>query len=738
MTESGKNILVQLKQRWRMRLWAEVLLYAVGGAFFIWFLFTNFLLSAITFLIIGIIAAMIKQPWKLGLETVSSYLDLQLNTLEYSTGLLLQPQEQLSGIAKLQLARTSRALEAEIKNVKPEDGLLKAIIISAGLIFIGFLLNNYGVTDQFLSPSPSLNKNEIIVFKPADSVGSEIIPPRLVSQEAVITYPAYTGIGATTTSNMNIKAVEGSTVTWNLSFDLKVDSVKMESTGGSYPMKLVKEIYSRSTTLQNSGFYNFRFKDTTGSSYVSDLYSIEVTRDQNPVIEVEGLQAFVSFDHDEPKRLNFTASISDDFGIGEAFIIATVSKGTGESVKFREVQLNFDNNFNRGATSLQLKKQINLDHMNMDPGDELYFYIQATDLKTPMPNISRSETFFAVIKDTASTGFGMESTLGVDLMPDYFRSQRQLIIDTEKLISQRPTLPKPKFNATSNDLGFDQKSLRLKYGQFMGDESEGPVTENQGAQGDEGSDDKDPLAEFTHDHDGSNEHNLVAHDHDDEEEDEEKDHLSEFLHDHGDPESATLFTDNLRSKIRQALDIMWDAELHLRLYEPEKSLPYQYRALALLQEIKNSARIYVHRIGYDPPPIKEDVRLTGKIDDVSGFQKVENLERDDPYHYMRVAVERLEKLKTGNRNIIDGDRQVFEFAVNELALLAIETPGNYLNTLQELKWLTEERPASLTQLIEVQKGLLGALPSLDPDAGKRKVSSGELNKLLLEELERNE
>jgi hypothetical protein len=64
--------------------------------------------------------------------------------------------------------------------------------------------------------------------------------------------------------------------------------------------------------------------------------------------------------------------------------------------------------------------------------------------------------------------------MGVDLMPDYFRSQRQLIIDTEKLIADRNKLPQKEFNSTSNDLGFDQKALRLRYGQFMGDETEGP------------------------------------------------------------------------------------------------------------------------------------------------------------------------------------------------------------------------------------------------------------------------
>lgn len=733
------SILKRLKLRWQLRLWAEVLLYALGGAFLVWFLFSDFLYSVIAFLVIGILLAFIKRPWELDLESVSSYLDLHLDALEYSTGLLLLPTEELSGIAKLQQEKTSRELENEIKNVRPQDGLLRAGIISAAVILTIFLIAKTGLTDQFDTTPGSLKENEIIIFKPADSVASEISQPQLVIQKVVLSYPSYTGVGAVTTTNMNIKALEGSAVTWELGFDSEVDSVAMESTGGSYTMQLKGNSYNRSTVLQNSGFYNFRFQDSLGSSYVSDLYAIEIVRDQNPQIEPEGLSPFVSFDHDEEKLISFSAVITDDFGIGEAFIIATVSKGTGESVKFREEKLNFDNTFNSGSKNIRLKKQIELDRMNMEPGDELYFYIQASDLKTPQSNISRSETYFAVIKDTTSIGFGMESTLGVDLMPDYFRSQRQLIIDTEKLISERPSMPKAEFNATSNDLGFDQKSLRLKYGQFMGDESEGPGTEIREMPEYDDEDPEDPLAEFTHDHDGNNEHNLVAqHDHDEVGEDKDKDPLSDFLHDHGDPESATLFTDNLRSKIRQALDIMWDAELHLRLYEPEKSLPLQYRALALLQEIKNSARIYVHRIGYEPPPIKDDVRLTGKIDEVFGFEKSEQLEKEDLYQYMRKAVARLEQLKTGNKNITLQDRNLFGLAANELAQLAIDSPGKYLNTLQQLKWLTEVRATDREGLTEVQRGILKALPSPEPNAGKSNSTSSELNDFLIQELERNE
>ena len=108
----------------------------------------------------------------------------------------------------------------------------------------------------------------------------------------------------------------------------------------------------------------------------------------------------------------------------------------------------------------------------MDVGDELYFYIEAYDEKEPKRSVARSETYFAVIKDTITDQFAVQGTLGVDQMPDYFRSQRQLIIDTEKLIKDKPTISTQEFKFRSNELGFDQKALRLKYGQFMGDESE--------------------------------------------------------------------------------------------------------------------------------------------------------------------------------------------------------------------------------------------------------------------------
>lgn len=735
MRKTGKDILIDFQKRWLFMAWLEILIYAIGIGVLIWFLFLNWLFSGLGFAIGFMLFAFLKQPWDITLYKVSRFIDRQSLRLEDSCGLLLQKREQLSGLAQLQQQKMTEVLEIEAKHIQPKHQLKNAIITALVFTFIGGSIYFFGLNSYLSSEDSPIPKENQLVIKSTDSMAGEVEAPVLVKQQVSISYPAYTGLARSTSSRMDIKAVEGSRVWWSLSFEGSVDSVSIDSMDSKRPLKQNDNAYTGSLSLENSGFYNFRFTDTTGASYVSELYAIEVTRDKAPVIVIEDLKQFTSFDYDDSKQVEFKASITDDFGIAEAYIIATVTKGKGESVKFREEQLSFEESVRQGSKKINLSKSLDLDEMDMELGDELYFYVEARDLKSPTANVSRSETYFAKIKDTLDYGPGVDAGLGVDMMPDYFRSQRQLIIDTEKLISQRSTLSKEKFNSTSNDLGFDQKALRLKYGQFMGDETEGQMNVEAGSPEEA----NDPLAEYTHDHDGDNEHNLVDHDHEhdhgQETEGEEEDPLADYLHNHSDPESSTLFTDNLKSKLRKALDIMWDAELQLRLNAPEESLPFQYQALKLIQEIKNSARIYVHRIGFDPPPIKEEKRLSGDLDEVSNFRKKEELGLTDEYAFIRKSIVRLEELKISDLKLTTADRELFDKAGTELAELAIATPGQYLTTLKQLKRLVDEQSVEGEIIVEVQKGLTEALPKTSSKPGKREGGEGGLNELVLKALE---
>ena len=67
-----------------------------------------------------------------------------------------------------------------------------------------------------------------------------------------------------------------------------------------------------------------------------------------------------------------------------------------------------------------------------------------------------------------------------------------------------------------------------------------------------------------------------------------------------------------------ALEQMWQSELHLRMYEPEKALPYENKALAYLKQAQHKARAFVKKSSYDPPPIKEkEKRLSGELTGLS-------------------------------------------------------------------------------------------------------------------------
>ncbi|WP_273566600.1 DUF4175 family protein [Maribacter halichondriae] len=660
MTGSGKNILIQLQNKWKLRLWFEIFLYSFGGTILIYRLDFSPWLTILLFLTIAGALIILKKPWRLTLEKIASHIDRKLDAVEYSSGLLLLPKEQMSYLAMLQEQKVIKALNKNGDAIVPKKGLKSAMLFAGICLLLGFLFSYFNLSDSFTSKATEAGKKDIISFQPADSLALKSSLPKLLGQKVTISYPAYAGIKPLLTTKMNVQALEGSKLSWEINFDNHVDSVFIERNLERFPMQYKEDSYSKTMVLNASGFYNFRFVDRDGGSYVSDLYALEAIKDQMPTLEIQGLDQFSSFESEENKQLQFKTLIKDDYGIENAQIIATVSKGSGESVKFREEKLPFANSIKAGSKQLELSKKIDLDKLKMEPGDELYFYIEATDTKRPKPNTTRSETFFAVIKDTTSNQFAVEGTLGADLMPDYFRSQRQLIIDTEKLIAQKSKLTKQAFNSTSNELGFDQKALRLKYGEFMGDEADSGIQVTQEVDTEEQKDDN-PLAEYTHDHDGSNEPNLVDHDHQEADDDKKtEDPLHDYLHDHDDPEESTLFTQSLKSKLRQAMAEMWDAELYLRLYTPKKSLPYQYRALKLIQEIKNSARIYVHRIGFDPPPIKEEVRLTGDIVEVGNYQKIEEIGVSKPYPNIRSAIQRLQQILVDEISISELDKTLLK------------------------------------------------------------------------------
>ena len=188
-----------------------------------------------------------------------------------------------------------------------------------------------------------------------------------------------------------------------------------------------------------------------------------------------------------------------------------------------------------------------------------------------------------------------------------------------------------------------------------------------------------------------------------------------------------------------ALSVMWDAELHLRLYDPAKSLPYQYKALNLLKEISNDSRIYVHRMGFDPPPLKEEKRLTADLSEVKSSTNRYSIAEEQNLKSVRECLALLENLLIQKEpEITPSIKKSLTNAGSELAQVAIENPGTSLRGLSLIRDLVDSKykPEQLKNtLTALQKEFWNVLPPQPASAKKQPGTTHELDRKFLQQLE---
>lgn len=684
-------------------------------------------LSIILSVSAGIIA-MLSYAIALRLFTIDDprlvhYINQHYPDLEESTDLLLRNDEQQSPLQQLQKQIILSRFEKIHNEIKLPHKLLQASasFALALILFIGL--------SAFEEKKSNITAPE--GKEDAAAVSQTALLPSIVESISIdISPPLYTNLTKSSINRPNISVVEGSSVSWSVKFSTEIkksfilfagqDSVDLKSNDN--------KIFKVTERLFTSGFYQIVWIEKDGTLKFSDYYKVEVIKDHPPQISIEELNQFIILSYTDKLTVNVKASLSDDYGLTDAYIIATVSKGSGESVKFREEKLLFSSPERISGKKISASKTIDLNKLGLEPGDELYYYIFAKDNKAPIPQYSRTETYFISLQDTTSNAYFSDSGLGVDLMPEYFRSQRQIIIDSEKLLAEKKRIDKQEFNARSNELGYDQKVLRLRYGQFLGEEFESGIGIQQefaledDYDHDHDHDDEDIISKFGHVHDRENEHNHVEikreahnhnHSHDNTDPDKKENPLDAFLHAHDSEEEATFFIQSIKTKLKAAITVMWDAELHLRLYDPEKSLPYQYQALNLLKEISQDSRIYVHRMGFDPPPIKEEKRLSGDLTELKSKSQQYHVAKEKAFPAIQNALIMMQRvLHKQYFELTTSDKVLLTKVGQELSIVALQNP-KYIEYLSAIKALTENDMTTQEQrklLLKIQQVCWEILP----------------------------
>ena len=297
----GAKLIQQYTKHWQLLRALEAMLYGIGAGVCIGLITQSMLWGILLLCVVAAMALFVIRPWQLSNEKSSRYIDDHLNTAEYSSSLLLTTPTGLSGLAQLQREKVTTRLTLEIKHVKPQTGLKKAMLTAGVLSFIGMLVSVV-YTMGIASNMPNAEEEPLMVFQTTDSVAPVYESPVLLNQKVTIAYPAYTQIPTKSSSDLNVKVMEGTRLSWKLGFNQPLREVRLEGMGEkdvtmtSQKSGKQNEYVTQSIVPQASGYYNFRFADSLGAQYVSDLYTVEVIEDKAPTVEITDIPQFSSFD----------------------------------------------------------------------------------------------------------------------------------------------------------------------------------------------------------------------------------------------------------------------------------------------------------------------------------------------------------------------------------------------------------------------------------------------------------
>ncbi|MBA4008488.1 MAG: DUF4175 domain-containing protein [Erythrobacter sp.] len=435
-----------------------------------------------------------------------------------------------------------------------------------------------------------------VAGSPAASPGE----PRLTGQRVRIVPPAYTGLPARFSDTLDIRAPQGSRIEWTFGFEPQPSSAAVQLIGGQrLPLVQGADGWSGALRLDVPSLYRVTAQ---GLRAALPAHRLEPIIDGPPLVRVVEPASGLATMSPGQRSWRIIFEASDDYAVDAlARLTVTTAIGEGEAVRFAERTQTV-----RGTGDPRRRRfviDLPLGSYGLVPGSDLVAQLTVADTRAPRPQAVRGPgVILRVPSPQAAEAEGLDLAAKRQL-PAYFRSQRQVIIDTEALIRQRRSLSAEEFLARSDTIGVDQRLLRLRYGQFMGMEAEEiPKPPLPTA------DSEEPAEPEHYDGDG--------HDHGEAPESpvfgDLGNVLAEYGHTHDESEAATLLDPDTRALLKLALDAMWEAEVNLRTGKPEAALPFENKALDYIKRIQQATRIYLPRIGSQQPPIDMARRLTGK------------------------------------------------------------------------------------------------------------------------------
>lgn len=505
---------------------------------------------------------------------VARRLDAEQASLEDSAALLVAADAGLNPIQRLQRERVRErvgSVTAPSREPVPWRAILACWIVALVVAAAAFV------------PLPRTIRT---VGPRAAQTATAPVETRMTSAELEVVPPAYTGLPPRRSSELAARVEAGARVRWRLAYEPVPDAISLAfHDGEALALARDGDTWHGERTIAKSTLYRIELAGVDPSPR-SGSHRLEVVPDRPPEIRVVEPERTLTPLAAGQRTWPLAFEASDDYGVGAAELSVTNAKGTGENITVLRATIAL-----RGegdARARRYRHAVALAPYALEPGDDLIARLTVRDNRTPEPQLAQSASYilrapFAAVGESS----GVEGLVR-DTLPAYFRSQRQVIIDTEALVAESAKLSNDVLVDRSDAIGVDQRILRLRYGQFLGEQASEAEHDDEGGEREAAhADDLAPGATA-------------------------REVLEAFGHTHDDAEAATLLDPETKKLLRAALGEMWDAERRLRSGQPRAALPYEHRALELIKQVQQASRIYLARVGLELPQLDEARRMTGE------------------------------------------------------------------------------------------------------------------------------
>ncbi|MEO6226652.1 MAG: hypothetical protein ABIO61_02185 [Thermomonas sp.] len=583
--------------RWRLQACLRVLLFAlpwnavallmawrVAGQWNAWCIVAAALLATLAWLV---------HTWKKrDLHWLATTFN-QHPSFEDSAGLLLGLDPTTSPLATLQHQRLlARWTSLDLEALQPRQRLapvLWNLLASAGCA---------AVIWSWHRPLPETLRRQLPT---AIAQVFGVQSPSLAAVLLDINPPAYTGLPATKVETLDARVPEISRVQWSLRFTAQPAQAWLQFENGPRMALIARDgQWQVAQRIERSGLYRIVTEPALPAAQ-RRLHRVDVIRDQPPQVRATTPAQSLTLRTSGQQRWPLVFEATDDYGIAtnaELRIIQT--SGDGENITSTQRTLPLSGT--GPARARRFAYVFDLASSGLSVGNDVIVQLSVRDNRQPSPQTVRSAS---VILRWPPEQMGMATGLDglvQQVLPAYFRSQRQIIIDAEKLIREKSGISAEVFAKRSDAIGVDQHALRLRYGQFLGEEEEGakalPTSDADSPSADQHDDHAQPPPHVQGETGNAGVDAMLA----------------EVSHVHDLPEAATLLDPETQAVLRAALREMWQSESELRLGQPQAALPFANKALRLIKQVQQADRIYLPKIGSELPPIDMARRLTGKRD----------------------------------------------------------------------------------------------------------------------------